>query len=398
MRWDKWRTAERIALDTAPLIIHAGVEAVALAVTHDAVLATGAGDVAEVLTSQVVQRILSPPVKLPQYSQGPVVIAPIPDPDMAPGYFVYVLGVTHRDDGTWVSNPQAVQSTYPQFFSTRESAREFAQQVAVDLDLVDTIERIDQGSIAQVAWSLWVDQRHIHPFADDWYYREKVYHIGEIAHGAGSERSAFLIWQGALTNVGRQYFVLDAGDTMTPQGDPWVTPDRNVALERLAQVLDKTPPISPIDYVPDALERTIQITWNNFDRPQAHRLVRPLPAIQVSGSRPLGVVQIRAPDGDHAVDTHPAWYLSPMIARGHQDPVWFAWQPSRTTESGEPSHVVVALDAADPQRLLAWSSSDRGLSYLAAIGFWAQIHPQIIPVEPVQSWADTLRTRPKVSL
>lgn len=385
-----WRqSGSTVPTAVIPVGVRVVTEAVVLSLAHqDVFAATGAGEAAERLSTPIVQRLFHRVEELPHFETGPILVAPIPDQDMAPGYFVFALGVGAPRPGVWQAHPDEVCHVFPHYFSRVEAAVDFAQRVAPEPGAVDVLRRVTPQSAAHMAWSLWVDQRACNPgISDDWYLRESQYHVSHLA-ATGSDE-AYLVWQRALTNVEPVYFVYDDTGTMSPTHHPCLFESRQKAQHQVEHMHGAALTWAAIDYVPDALRQQLQLD------PDGKILRQSPPPVQIAVSQALPMGRpdvVRSVDG---VDTHPAWYLSPITHAGTS--LWVAWQSepgAEVSKENGPARVRFAVDASDPQQVLAWTDPARGLRYFASAGIWCQLHPHLSPVEP----ARVLIAAPRVSL
>ena len=376
-----------VSQDAIPVGVRIATESFVLGVTRNPIVATGAGEFAERLVGPMVQRLFHRVDTLPSYDFGPLVVAPVPDRDMAPGYFVFALSVAESAPGVWQALPDQVHRVYPHYFSRQEMALAFAQQLAPESGAVDVLPRITPQSSAHVAWSLWVDQRAEAPeTSDDWYLRESRYHVSAWS---SDPQGPHMVWQQALTNVHPMYFVYDDTDTMSAIHRPRVFSSRQDAQRTVEQMSGQRLDWAAIDYVPDALRQQLKLD------PDGKILRQSPPQVQIAVSQALPMGRpdvIRSVDG---VDTHPAWYLSPINHAGTS--LWVAWQSepgAEVSKENGPARVRFAVDASDPQQVLAWTDPARGLRYFASAGIWCQLHPHLSPVEP----ARVLIAAPRVPL
>lgn len=369
------REAEAIIRTGTPVVLRVAAEAAVLKMTGSPLAAAGAGDMVERFSDHMFQRVFHAADTLPEFASGPVMVAPIPDVDMAPGFFVYTVKARQRHDGTWTADADHIEQVHSYYFSRLTMAETFARTIAPEPEAVEVLPRIDAQSLAHVAWSLWVDHRQAQPPSDDWYLREPRYHIGEVA-AAGGPR--FFVWQRAITNLRPLYFVLDASDVLSVTEPPQLFDSRSAAVKRMERAANGRLTWDRLDFVPQRLSHELVIDSSQPELVWRHS--PPAVAVAVSGAVPLGRPKLI--HGTDGMDTHPTWYLSPVPYQNQH--LWIAWQGDPgggTTPDGWPERIRLAVSREDPSRPLAWSRSSDGLQYFGRLGIWCQVHPTITPIE-----------------
>ncbi|MCY0864965.1 MAG: hypothetical protein OWQ57_08450, partial [Sulfobacillus sp.] len=188
--------------ESLPVAARVSTETLVLSFGGPPVVASGAGEVAERMADAVIRSFHPSNVAL---EPGPaVVVAPIPEESrMSPGFFLYTLKTVPDGDG-WRVLPNEVDRVYPHYVADGRLAQWIGQRLAGKDGTFDVLDAIHPGTSAQIAWSLWIDQRARTTFSDDWYYRETMYYIGSVESSSGT---GYYLWNRGVTNHGFTYSV-----------------------------------------------------------------------------------------------------------------------------------------------------------------------------------------------
>lgn len=363
------------ATESLPVAARVGTETLVLTFGWPPVLASGAGEIVERVTESVTQKLRRPDV---DFDFSPVVaVAPIPEEaGVSPGFFLYTLKTVpfgHRSLQT-----DEIAQVYPHYLADGRIAQWIGQRLAGTHGTLEILETLDEGSTAQIAWSLWVDRRAQTPFFDDWCYRESTYHIGVVAAGSAT---GYYLWNRGVTTNGFAYYVW-TGDRLHESDPPriWTTPQ---ALEDDVRRNVGDIRINPVIGAPEVLRRQLVVTAV-LGEPVPHVVRQASAAPMVHVSRPIPV-QHWTPNGAMLPELHAKFYAAGFRSKVHPDPVYVAWRPvpnGQVNGQGLPRDVQLVTNAHGD--VLVWRSADSAFAHMARQGFFAQRHPQATPVGVIE--------------